>query len=139
MIRDGSTVKIHYTLVVDGETVDSSEGREPLTYVHGERQVLEALEERLTGLEEGDMVSVELPPEAGYGSWDPSAVQSVSKEAFREPEKLDVGAMVEGETAAGKPFQATVAEIGDETVTLDLNHPLAGKTLQFDVEVVEVS
>jgi FKBP-type peptidyl-prolyl cis-trans isomerase SlyD len=139
MIKEGSTVRIHYTLVVDGETVDSSEGREPLTYVHGAQQVLQALEERLTGLEEGDTISVELLPENGYGNWDPSAVQSVSKEAFREPDKLDVGAMVEGETSAGTPFQATVAEIDEETVTLDLNHPLAGKTLQFDVEVVEVS
>ncbi len=139
MIKEGSTVKVHYTLAVDGETVETSRGREPLTYVQGAKQVLPALEDSLEGLSEGDKASVELPPEKAYGPWSAEALQEVPKESFRDPDTLKVGSTVEGKTSQGKPFQATVAKVGEEHVTLDLNHPLAGKTLKIDVEVVEVS
>ncbi len=139
MIQKGSKVQIHYTLIVDGEQVESSRGGDALTYVHGEGNIIPGLEEGLAGLSEGDKKDIRVAPEKAYGERDPNAVQEVPKTAFQEPEKLDVGGTVSGRTGEGQAFQARVTEIGDETVTLDLNHPLAGKTLDFQIEVVGIS
>ena len=139
MIKNGSKVRIHYTLTVDGEEVDTSRGGEPLSYVHGEGEIIPGLEEALTGLSGGDTKEVHVPPEKGYGEHDPDGVHEVPKDAFQTPEQLDVGGTVSGRTGDGRTFQARVAGIGSETVTLDLNHPLAGKTLAFQVEVVDVA
>lgn len=136
-IKNGSKVSINYTLKVDGNVVDTSAGREPLTYVHGSGQIIPGLETEITGMEKGDKKSVEVTPEKGYGQRDPRAVQNVPKTAFNEPDKLQVGGVITGE-ANGQPFQAMVTGISDDEVTLDMNHPLAGKTLNFDIEIVEV-
>jgi FKBP-type peptidyl-prolyl cis-trans isomerase SlyD len=137
VIKDGSKVQFHYSLKVDDEQVESSEGREPLSYTHGEGEIIPGLESELEGLEVGAKKSVTIPPAEGYGERNDSAVQEVPKEAFQNADELNQGDMVNGQIA-GQPFRATVAEVGDETVTLDLNHPLAGKTLNFEVEVVAV-
>jgi FKBP-type peptidyl-prolyl cis-trans isomerase SlyD len=137
MIKDGSSVKMHYTLTVDGEVVDSSQGGEPLAYVQGQGQIIPGLERQLEGLKPGDTRSAEVAPADGYGETDPERVQKVPKANFREPDQLQAGVMVSGQTDQGT-FQARVAEVGEETVTLDFNHPLAGKTLSFQVEIVEV-
>lgn len=136
-IENGSKVKFHFTLRVDGDVVQSTEGEEPLAYVQGEGRLLPALEEELAGLREGDTKKLELPPERAYGSRNPEAVRTVSRSSFDEPNALQVGARVRGE-ASGTPFEAFVTDIGSEKVTLDFNHPLAGKTLEFDVKVVGV-
>jgi FKBP-type peptidyl-prolyl cis-trans isomerase SlyD len=128
---------MHYTLTVDGEVVDSSQGGEPLAYVQGQGQIIPGLERQLEGLEVGDTKSAEVAPADGYGEADPERIQAVPKSNFREPDQLEAGIMVSGQTEQGT-FQARVAEVGDETVTLDFNHPLAGKTLSFQVEIVEV-
>jgi FKBP-type peptidyl-prolyl cis-trans isomerase SlyD len=137
MIENGSKVKFHYTLRVEGDVVDSSEGRSPLAYVHGQGQIIPGLEAELEGLDEGSKKQVDILPEHAYGAHDPDAVQEIPKSAFTEFEDLSVGDRVGGQ-AGGKPFQATVSEIGDAHVKLDMNHPLAGKTLEFEVEVVSV-
>ena len=138
MIKKGSRVKLHYTLTVDNETVDSSRNREPLSYVHGEGQVVRGLEEQLEGMKAGETTTATIAPDKAYGPRRPDALQKVARSAFQEPSVLKEGDMVSGQ-AQGKAFQATVAEVGPEEITLDLNHPLAGKTLQFDVEIVEVA
>lgn len=138
MIQQDSQVKIHYTLTVDEELVDSSSGREPLQYVHGQGQIIPGLEEQLEGLNEGDRKEVAVGPDKGYGPRRPEAVQKVPKEAFKEVDELKVGDVVSGQLGE-QPFQAQVMEVGTEEVTLDLNHPLAGKTLHFAVEVVSVA
>lgn len=137
-IQDGSTVEIHYTLVVENEVVDSSAGKEPLKYVQGSGEIIPGLEEELTGLAAGDKKEVLVEPEKGYGPSDPEAVRQLPRDAFQNPETLEVGALVGG-TVKGQQFQARIASIDDESVTIDLNHPLAGKTLNFAVEVVHVS
>ncbi|GIW39429.1 MAG: peptidyl-prolyl cis-trans isomerase [Candidatus Binatia bacterium] len=137
MIEEGSRVRIHYTLSVDGEIIESSVGQEPFEYIHGTGQIVPGLEEQLAGLEPGDKKEIDVPPEKGYGEFDRSAVQRVPRAAFRDPEELEVGDVVTGEIR-GQRFQATVAEVGPEEITLDLNHPLAGKTLHFSIEVVSV-
>lgn len=139
MIQEGSNVKIHYKLMVDGELVDTSQGGEPLAYVQGAGQIVPGLEEHLAELSQGAESTVEVPPEKGFGVKDPQAVQTVPRSSFEDPESLKTGMLVQGQTGDGKTFNATVSEISDSEVTLDLNHPLAGKTLEFQVEIVEVS
>lgn len=138
MIAQGSKVKIHYTLTVDDEVIDSSEGHEPLEYVHGTGEIVPGLENALAGLRAGDKRVVVVAPEQGYGEANPDAVQEIELEAFEDDEGLEVGAIISVETDDGHSFDAIVAEISESTVTLDLNHPLAGKTLHFDVVVVAV-
>jgi FKBP-type peptidyl-prolyl cis-trans isomerase SlyD len=138
MIDDGSTVKFHYTLTVDGETIESSRDGDPLSYVHGKGEIVPGLEEQLLGKSAGDTLELNIPADKGYGPPDPQAIQTVPRSAFGDPEKLKVGDIVAGE-AAGQQIRARIAEIGSENITIDLNHPLAGKALHFSIEVVEVS
>lgn len=138
MIKKDSQVKIHYTLKVDGEVADSSEGKEPLAYVQGKGQIIPGLEEELEGMEVGDKKEVSVAPEKGYGPYNPNATQKVPRDAFAGSDELIVGEMVLG-NAGGREFQAKIIEIDDKEVSLDLNHPLAGKTLKFSVEIVEVA
>jgi FKBP-type peptidyl-prolyl cis-trans isomerase SlyD len=138
MIKEGSKVKFHYTLTVDGKEIENSKEGDPLAYTHGGSEIIPGLEEKLTGMGPGDSTSTEIPPEKGYGPPDPEAVQKVDRKAFAKADTLKVGDFVAGE-AEGKPLRARIAEVGPEHFTVDFNHPLAGKTLQFTVEVIEVS
>ena len=139
MIESGSTVTIHYTLTVDEKELESSFGGEPLTYQQGQGQLIPGLEAKLEGLSAGDTRDVTVPPEAAYGDRDPENLIPVPKTSFTEPEKIQVGTLVEGRTGEGQPFRAKVSEERDQEFVLDLNHPLAGKTLHFKVEVVTVA
>ena len=137
VVQKGSAVKINYTLTVDGKVLDSSVGQEPLSYIQGANQIVPGLEEELQGLKAGDKKKVTVAPEKGYGIRDQSAVRKVPKTSFQNMEGLQVGSVVSGQSN-GRKFQATVAGIEAKEITLDFNHPLAGKTLNFDIEVVEV-
>jgi FKBP-type peptidyl-prolyl cis-trans isomerase SlyD len=138
MIKSGSKVKLHYTLSVDGEVLEDSKGGEPLSYVHGEGQIIPGLEEQLEGLGAGEQKSAEVAPEKGYGVRQADAVQEVPRTAFRNPEQLKVDDVVTGQ-AGDQPIRARIAEVKPESFVIDLNHPLAGKTLHFAVEIVDVS
>lgn len=138
MIEKGSNVTIHYKLTIDGELIDSSQGRDPLTYVQGNNQIIPGLEEHLSGLSEGDVTSVSVSPEKAYGVRDPEASVTVSRAAFQNPEQLTIGARIQARDGDGRAFTAVIEHVEDETVTLDLNHPLAGQTLDFEVEVLNV-
>jgi FKBP-type peptidyl-prolyl cis-trans isomerase 2 len=137
MIKKGSTVKIHYTLKIDDQTIDSSAERGPITYVQGEGQIIPGVEKRMVGLAVGDKREFTVDPKEGYGDLNPDAVHTVPKSSFNDADKLSVGDMVMGEVG-GRTFRARVNEISTEEISLDLNHPLAGKTLEFAVEVLEV-
>lgn len=138
MIKDGSEVQLHYTLAVDDQVVDSSNEAEPLSYTHGEGTLLPALEAELIGMGAGEKKTVILDPENAYGEVDPEGVQVFPREAFAELDGLEVGDMVTGE-AGGNAFRALVTAMEGEQVTLDLNHPLAGKYLCFNIEIVSVA
>ncbi len=127
----------HYTLKNDnGEVLDSSDGGEPLAYIHGEFNIVEGLENALEGKEAGDKLDVSVEAAEGYGEYDESLVQPVPKEQFGD-HPVEIGAQFHAETAVG-PRVVTVTAVEDDQVVIDANHSLAGENLHFSVEVVEV-
>jgi FKBP-type peptidyl-prolyl cis-trans isomerase 2 len=137
MIKKGSQVRLHYTLTVDEEQIESSQGKDPLAYVHGSGEIIPGLEEAMDGMAVGEKKDVVVPAEKGYGEVIPDRACAVRKDAFQDSTDLKEGDVVTGQVE-GKPFRAKVLAVGAEDVTLDLNHPLAGKTLHFAVEIVGV-
>jgi len=137
-IADKKIVLIHYTLTnLDDEVMDSSEGAEPLAYLHGTGSIVPGLEKELEGKQAGDKLNVEVSPEEGYGELNPELIQEVDRAAFEGVDNIEVGMRFMAQTAWGQQ-PVVVTAITDETVIVDGNHPLADQTLKFDVEVVEV-
>ena len=137
-IAEGSVASFHYTLTDDaGQVIDSSEGREPLAYIHGSGQIVPGLENALAGRSAGEQLKVDVVPEEGYGIRHQELVQIVPREAFQGVEDLQPGMQFQGRNAQGS-INVTVASIDGDNVTVDGNHPLAGQTLHFDVEITEV-
>lgn len=138
VITEGSKVSLEYTLNIDGgETVDSNAGEEPLVYTQGNNEIIPALEEELSGLAAGDEKQVTLQPEEAYGTVDPEAFREVPLEQIPEDARSE-GQLLVMQDQQGNQQQIKVSEVRDDTALLDLNHPLAGKTLEFDVKVVDV-
>ncbi len=135
----GSIVSIDYALHFgDGKVVDASGPGEPLSYLHGEGQVVPGLEKALEGLSAGDERKVVIAPEDGYGAHDPRGVQEVPRSAFPGDEPPEIGSSMMAQGPNGESLPFIVRDVGPQMVTIDLNHPLAGKTLHFDVTVREV-
>jgi len=138
-IANGSIVGIDYSLHLgDGRVVDASEPGDPLTYLHGEGQIVPGLETALEGLSLGDKKQVVIVPAQGYGEHDPRGVQEVPRGAFPADFDPKVGMELTAEGANGEPVPFAIREVRLDAVVIDLNHPLAGKTLHFDVTVREV-
>jgi FKBP-type peptidyl-prolyl cis-trans isomerase SlyD len=138
-IEDNATVQIEYSLTVDDVVVDSTGDTDSLTYIHGQGQIPPGLERELSGMKAGDEKNITVRPEDGYGEVDPRALVEVPKEHLPPDMNPETGMIMQGRGPDGRAFTATVRQVGDENVTLDLNHPLAGKTLQFQVKVVQVT
>lgn len=137
-IQPGSEVKLHYTLTVDGQAVDSSRQGEPLTFTSGSGQIIPGLDEQLQGLKAGDKRKIVVPPEKGYGPVRPEAIQKIAKKNFKNAADIKVGSAVTAQNN-GRVLQAKVTAVGKDEVTIDMNHPMAGKTLNFDIEIVDVA
>lgn len=138
-ITKGKAVLMHYVLKNDGgEVLDSSEGQAPLAYLHGASNIVPGLEKELEGKKKGDKVSAAVAPAEGYGERDQRGVQQVGRDQFPEEAELEPGMQFMAENGDGSQFPFWITEIGDDEVTIDMNHPLAGETLHFDVEIVEV-
>jgi len=136
-IGDKKAVTFHYSLRDDGGNVlDSSEGREPLTYLHGQGNIVPGLEKALEGKQPGDEVKATVPPAEGYGMRDEANIRNVPRRKLPEG-KLAPGMRLQLRTDQG-PLVATVVALKGDYVTLDANHPLADKTLHFEVKVVDV-
>ncbi len=137
-ITDGKVVHIHYTLTDDaGEVLDSSAGGEPLAYLHGAGNIIPGLEDALEGKQAGDRLSVVIPPEQAYGVHNADLVDTVPLSRFPDPSQVQVG--VRFRARVGNTLHvATITDVTGDAVTFDLNHPLAGVTLHFDVAVVDV-
>lgn len=137
MIKKDSKVAIDYTLTVDGKIADTSKGRAPLEYTQGAGQIIIGLERALEGKNEGEEISVDIPAKDAYGEVNKEAFRRVPKTAIQNIEQMKVGDLV-GASSNGHTFRAQISEITDKEVVLDFNHPLAGKTLHFDVKIVSV-
>ncbi|WP_371037037.1 MULTISPECIES: peptidylprolyl isomerase [unclassified Rhodosalinus] len=139
-VKQGDTVRIHYTgRLADGSTFDSSEGREPLEFTVGSGQIIPGLEAALPGMTVGDTKKVDIVADDAYGQHDPNARQSVPRGEIPDNIPLDVGTQLQVQTPQGQVMPVTVAEVTDAEVVLDANHPLAGKDLSFDIELVEIA
>ena len=139
LIGDNLVVSMHYKLTDnEGNVLDSSEGSEPLTYLHGAGNIIPGLEKALVGKVEGDTQQVTVEPAEGYGEVMPELTQTVDKAAFQGVESVEVGMSYEAQTSDGSVQHIVVTKVDGEQVTVDANHPLAGVVLNFDVEIVSV-
>lgn len=137
-ISPNKVVSIHYTLKNDaGDVLDTSSGREPLAYLHGSGNIIPGLEKALEGKSSGEKMNVSIVPEEGYGERHEGLIQDVPRDAFQGVEDIQPGMQFHAQGPSG-PMVVTVQEVGDDTVKVDGNHPLAGETLHFDVEVADV-
>ena len=138
-IEKGRVVDIDYSLHLgDGEVVDRSEPGDPLTYLHGEGEIVPGLESALEGLEAGARKEVVVGPADGYGEHDPHGLQRVPRQAFPPGFQPEVGMELSAQGPDGDEVPFVISGVEQDAVTIDLNHPLAGKTLHFDVTVREV-
>lgn len=138
IVQEGAQVSFDYTLTDEtGKVVDTSKGKTPMHYVHGRGQIVPGLERELTGMAVGGEKKVIVKPEDAYGPIDPAAFREIPKEQV-PPEALKVGTMLLAQAPGGQGVPVRVHEIKEQTVVMDFNHPLAGKTLSFDVKITEI-
>ena len=135
-VKDGHVVSMEYTLKVDGEIADSSEGRAPLEFVHGSGNIIPGLEREMTGMAIGESKDVVVAAVDAYGEEDEKAFMDVPREQFPEEIPMKVGTEIQVQNQAGQPMYARIDMVGDKSVRLDFNHPLAGKDLHFSVKVI---
>jgi len=139
-VKSGDTVRVHYTgTLTDGQTFDSSEGKDPLEFTVGSGQIIPGLDSAVEGMAVGDKKTVEVPVDQAYGQPDPNAQQAVPRTDIPEDIPLDLGTQLQVQTPQGQVMPVTVVEVTEEQVTLDANHPLAGKDLTFAIELVEIA
>jgi FKBP-type peptidyl-prolyl cis-trans isomerase SlyD len=138
-VSKDSVVSLEYRLHLgDGQVVDESEPGQPLAYMHGRGQIVPGLEGQLEGMAAGESKQVVVPPSQGYGEHDPRGLQEVPREMFPPNANLQAGMTISAQTADGDVIPITIRELKGEKVVVDLNHPMAGKTLHFDITVREV-
>ncbi len=137
--QQGDTVTVHYTGTLDdGEVFDSSRGRDPLEFEVGSGQVIPGFDRAVDGLEVGESRDVRLAPDEAYGEPREDLVVDVGRDQFPADAEPETGQQVQVQVAPGQNRIATIREIADDSITLDLNHPLAGRTLNFEVELVGI-
>jgi FKBP-type peptidyl-prolyl cis-trans isomerase SlyD len=138
-ISTQKVVSINYTLTnPEGKVLDSSQGRAPLTYMQGARNIIPGLERELEGKDVGDKVNVTVPAAQAYGERDPQMVQPVPRDAFKGIDNIQPGMRFQAQAPNGASRVVTVVKVEPEQITIDANHPLAGVPLTFDVTVVDV-
>jgi FKBP-type peptidyl-prolyl cis-trans isomerase 2 len=138
-IEKGKKISFEYTLTVDGEVVDTSEGQQPLEYTHGDDSILPGLTSRMEGMEVGEERKIEVPAEEGYGMVNPEAFQETPKEQLPPDVEPKVGTILQAQRQDGSAFPVKITEVKESTVVIDCNHPLAGKTLTFDIKIVSIA
>lgn len=138
-----TVASVTYTLEVDGELVEKTDQSNPLTFLVGVGMMIPGFEQQLLGKQAGDTYDITVQPEEGYGDTDPQAIVDLPKDVFKIDGELQEDMLVEGniipmQDQNGNPLQGVILEVGESTVKLDFNHMLAGKTLHFSGEVLEV-
>ncbi|MFW5488637.1 MAG: FKBP-type peptidyl-prolyl cis-trans isomerase [Desulfovibrio sp.] len=138
--KKGDTVKVHYTGTLgDGSQFDSSQGRDPLEFVVGQGMVIPGFENAVDGLEVGESVSVAIPCADAYGEYNDELTGTIERDRLPDDLNPEVGMMLQLSAEDGQTLQVMVTEMDEETISVDGNHPLAGKDLNFDIELVEIA
>lgn len=139
-VKDGDTVKVHYTgSLEDGSVFDSSENKEPLEFTLGSGQIIPGFEKAVEGMAKGDSTKVTIPSDEAYGEVRDDLVIAVSKDNLPDDVTPEVGMQLQLNQPDGQTVPVRITDIKEEEVTLDANHPLAGEDLVFEIEVVEVN
>ena len=137
-VKDGAVISLQYTLSAeDGKTIESNKGQEPLKYTQGAKQIIPGLEKGIAGMKVGEEKRVKVKPEDGYGTVNDKAFQEFPKEKL-PAEGLKVGAVLVARGPEGQSVPVRVHQIKEKTVVMDMNHPMAGKTLVFDVKILDI-
>lgn len=138
-IRNGSKVAFDYVLTVEDKVVDSTQAKGPFEYTQGEGNLITGLTKQLEGMKKGDEKIVEVKPEEAYGNPDPAGIREIPLSSMPADIKPEVGIILQMQDESGQTFPAKITEIKKDSIMIDLNHPLAGKTLTFKVKIVSVS
>ena len=139
-VENGNTVSVHYRGTLnDGTEFDSSHSRgEPLTFQVGAGQMISGFDAALPGMAVGETKSITLTPDQAYGDTNPEAITDIPKTAFPDGFDFQVDAMIQGQNDMGQPLVGTINEVKENDVTIDFNHPMAGKDLNFEIELVSI-
>lgn len=138
-VQNGDKVKVHYTgKLDDGSVFDTSEGREPLEFTVGEGQVIPGMEQGVVGMEPGDAKTINVPSEEAYGPHHPEGIFEIDRTEIPPSIPLQEGLRLQATQQGGRTVELTVVEFDDSKVKLDSNHPLAGRDLTFDVQLVDI-
>lgn len=138
-VKKGDKVKVHYHgKLTTGETFDSSEGRDPLEFEVGSGMVIKGFDDGVTGMAVGDKKTINIPVDEAYGPTNPEMIVEMPKDRFPQDMEVEVGMPLAMSDQNGQQFQVVVTEIKEDSIVLDANHPLAGKELIFDLELVNI-
>jgi FKBP-type peptidyl-prolyl cis-trans isomerase 2 len=138
--KQGDTVRVHYRgTLQDGSEFDSSKGRDPLEFTIGSHMVIAGFENGIIGMATGDKKTVDIPCIDAYGPLHAEMIQEVARDQIPASIPLSLGGRLQATAPDGRPFTLTITAMSDESVTLDANHPLAGKDLTFELELVEIA
>ncbi len=138
-VKSGDKIKVHYHgRLTNGETFDKSEGREPLEFEVGSGMVIKGFDDGVTGMTVGDKKTINIPADEAYGPKNPEMIIDMPKDRFPKDMEIEVGMPLSMSDGQGQQFQVVVAEVQEEVIILDANHPLAGEDLIFDLELVEI-
>jgi len=138
VVSEGKSVRVDYTLKVDGKVVDTSKDREPLRFKAGSHEVVPGFEKAVMGMKVGEKKSFKVSPEEGYGAVNPKAMRDVPRKELPEDLTPKAGMTLSAQTKDGQRFPVRIVEVKKDVVVMDFNHPLAGKTLNFNVEVLDI-
>ena len=135
----GDTVKVHYTGTLHDESVfDSSRERAPMEFTIGEGNIIEGFEKGVVGMTVGETRTLSIPPEEGYGSRDDNLITQIDRSYLPQTVEPAIGQQLQVKQPDGKTFVVWITDLDEQTVTIDANHPLAGQTLNFEIELTEI-
>jgi len=139
-IKKGDKVKVDYTgTLEDGTVFDTSEGKQPLEFEAGSGQLIKGFDDAVIGMEQGEEKEIKISPEEAYGDIKPELLKKIPKEQLPKEPEPKAGMTLLMKTPDGKQFPAKITEVGESEITIDLNHPLAGKTLNFKFKIVGIN
>ncbi|MCK5283182.1 MAG: peptidylprolyl isomerase [Nanoarchaeota archaeon] len=139
-IKKGDKIKVEYTGTLDdGKVFDTSEGKKPLEFEVGSAQIIKGFDEAVVGMKKGEKKEITVKPEEAYGNPNMELIKKVPREQLPKDTELKPGMVLLLKSHSGHQFPATIIEVTDKEVTIDLNHPLAGKTIHFKLEIVDIS